>query len=158
MNPIRRAAMNALPEGDGIFLRCDRGNGLYVTNCLTRSDEKVDWEAAGFFVHSTAGLSFLTPNKQNIDSFDEWIRGKVKKPELAATVQNAIFSEMLADDIALLINGIKRLELHGNIEEYEKRVRQRAAVCLRKRRGGGTLKTCAMLVDLMKEGMGEDEN
>ena len=61
-------------------------------------------------------------------------------------------------DFALWIEGIKRLEMNADAAGYEKLVRQRAAVCLREKRGGGTIVSCALMADYLNEGGIDDED
>ncbi len=152
MNPIRKAAETCLPDAKGIFLRCDRGDGLYVTNAPSRTRDPIDWEAAGFHAQGNGRITFLVPDERWIKPFCEWLRTQVRAPFLARAVENACFGEVDAEDLWLWMEGIKRLELHGDADMYEKLIRKRAAVCLRERSGGGTIVVCALMVDLMNEG------
>lgn len=152
MNPIRRAAAEKLSGIRGAFLRCDRGNALYVTNAPVMIDEKIDWDAAGFFAREEGKLCFLVPGEGWIGSFEEWARGQVQCARLSKAVCNASFGAVEPEDMRLFAEGIKRFEMKGDAAGYERLVRQRAAVCLRERSGGGTLVACALIVDMMTEG------
>ena len=158
MNPIRAAAQRMLDGVPGAFLRCDRGRALYVTNAGMRSAEQIDWNAAGFEEENVRGLTFLSPGSCLTKAFQTWAMESVSGEGLAAAVGNACFFEMLPEDRTLFIEGVKRLEMNGDAAGYEKLVRQRAAVCLREKRGGGTLYACALIADMMKRGGTENED
>ena len=149
--------MACLPDVRGLFLRCDRGNSLYVTNAPARTDEQIDWAKAGFSAQDEGKLTFLIPGEEWIAKLEAWLRERVEATYLAGAVRNACFGECLPEDMGLWIEGVKRLEMKGDAAGYEKLVRQRAAVCLRKKTGGGTLVVCALLADLMNEGGIRDE-
>ena len=151
-HPIRRAAEERLKDIRGAFLRCDRGNALYVTNVLVRTDEEIDWKACGFEAQVRGKMTYLVPDDSQIDAFERWAHEQCNAPYLMRSVANAVFS-MEAEDTDLWVRGIKCLEMRGNAAEYEKAVRQRAAVCLRQRRGGGTLALCALIADMMRESL-----
>ena len=150
VNPIRRAAEERLKDIRGAFLRCDRGNGLYVTNVLVRSDEEIDWKACGFDAQIRGKMTYLVPDGSWAEAFESWARERCDNPYLMRSVRNAVFSTE-SEDMDLWMRGIKCLEMRGNAAEYEKSVRQRAAVCLRTKRGGGTLTLCALIADMMRE-------
>lgn len=152
MNPIRRAAAEKLSGIRGAFLRCDRGNALYVTNAPVMIDEKIDWDTAGFFAREEGKLCFLVPGEGWIEPFEAWARAQVQCARLSGAICNAGFEQTDKEDMRLFIDGIKRLEMKGDAAGYERLVRQRAAVCLRERSGGGTLVACALIVDMMTEG------
>ena len=158
MTPVRYAAEECLRGIRGAFLRCDRGDRLYVTNAQIKMREAIDWRKAGFHAENVGNLTFLTPDKGWIGRFAEWIGQEVREKRFSDTVRNACFGETDEEDMKLWIDGMKRLEMKGDAAGYEKLVRQRAAVCLRERRGGGTLPACALIVDLMNEGGFEDED
>lgn len=158
MTPMRRAALDCLAGERGVFLRCDRGDSLYVTNAPSRMEKSVDWAQAGFAARIDGGLAFLIPEGGWIARFNGWAQARVQEKRLSGAIGNAAFSEADGEDILLWIEGIKRLELRGNAAEYEKMVRRRAAVCLREKRGGGTLVSCALIVDMMNEGGIRDED
>lgn len=157
MTPVREAALELLGGVKGVFLRCDRGDALYVTNEPMRTEQKIDWEAAGFRVREERGLAFLLPDDCWADRIYEWASERVGMSPSEESIARASFGNTEEDDRQLFIEGIKRLEMKGSAEEYGKLVRQRAAVCLRKKQGGGTLPVCALLVQMMRGGW-KDEN
>jgi len=158
MTPLRAAVLSLLPGAKGIFLRCDRGNALYVTNAPARTDEKTDWAGSGFEHRTEGKLIFLTPQAEWIDRIEQWLENRTDAQRLRKAVGHADFQEISREDLSLFIEGVKRLEMRGDAEEYEKRVRQRAAVCLREKRGGGTLRACALIADFLREGGNRNED
>lgn len=157
MTPVREAALELLDGVKGAFLRCDRGNALYVTNAPMRTEQKIDWKAAGFRVREERGLAFLSPDDQWTDRIYEWALEHVRMSLSEESIARASFGNTEEDDRRLFTEGIKRLEMKGSAEEYDRLVRQRAAVCLRKKQGGGTLPVCALMVQMMRGGW-KDEN
>ena len=158
MTPMRKAAWERLPDARGVFLRCDRGEALYVTNAPARAAAQIDWAAAGFDARDKGKLTFLWPKKRWIPLFADWAAERTRCKGLTDALRNACFGETDEEDMRLWIEGVKRLERRGDAREYEKMVRQRAAVCLRKRQGGGTLAACALIVEMMNEGGMKDED
>ena len=77
MTPVREAALELLDGVKGVFLRCDRGDALYVTNEPMRTEQKIDWEAAGFRVREERGLAFLLPDDCWADRIYEWASERV---------------------------------------------------------------------------------
>lgn len=152
MTPVRRATAALLSEACGVFLRCDRGKALYVTNAPLRMNKEIDWEAAGFHAIRKRGLDFLTPNDGWMDEMYDWAGRQIKESETSKRIARASFGTLEEADRALFIEGIKRLERNGDAEEYDQMVRQRAAVCLREKKGGGALPVCARLLEMMRGG------
>lgn len=152
MNPVRAAAQARLEQMKGAFLRCDRGTALYVTNAPVRSEQEIDWAEAGFNARTEGKLTFLTPGLCWLEPFGRWVQAKAGEPHLSSAVSNACFGDAEEADVRLWIEGIKRMELKNPAQEYEKMVRQRAAVCLREKRGGATLPVCGLIVDFLNEG------
>ncbi len=150
MNPLRLAAQQLLNDVQGAFLRCDRGAALYITNAAVRSEKKIDWAAADFEAHMKGKMTLLIPKDEWMVPFEEWLRPQVKCGYLSDAAANADFGMIEDADRALWIEGIKQLEMPSGID-YEKAVRQRAAVCLRTKRGGGTIRTCALIADRIRE-------
>lgn len=158
MNPVRQAALALLPEVRGVFLRCDRGNSLYVTNAPALTDEKIDFESAGFIRKGEKGLIFLTPGEEWAERIKTWLETRVPVQSLSCSMGGPAFGSIRDEDMLLLIEGIKALEMYDNARDYEKKVRQRAAVCLREKQGGGTLRVCALMVDYLNGGGNTDED
>ena len=149
LNPVRRAAQQALNGCAGAFVRCDRGEGLYVTNAPQRTGNALalceGLQRAGFMVEEQGGLWRLTPREGLVRALTAWLEGEEQSLYLPAWQDRA---EQLAD-WALLWEGIKRLEMPGDraaLVGYEKKLRQRAALCLRTGAGGGMLPLCGQLL------------
>lgn len=158
MTPLREAVLSVLPDAKGIFLRCDRGESLYVTNAPMRTDEAIDWASADVHPVSRGSLVFLTPDPCWTGRLQKWLQPRIRTGRLSGAVASADFHQILEEDMALLTEGVKRLEMKSDPVEYNKMVRRRAAVCLREKRGGGTLVCCAMIADFMNEGGNTDED
>ena len=150
MNPMRSAAQQRLEEIKGAFLRCDRGEALYITNAAVRSEKVIDWAAAGFDARMQGKMTFLVPKDEWMQSFAEWLCPQVKDAYLQKNLANADFGLVEEADRRLWVEGIKQLEMRTNTD-YEKAVRQRAAVCLRTKSGGGTIRVCALIADALRE-------
>jgi len=123
-HPIRLAAPRA---------RVDRGGALYL------SGEPLP----GFAAEKRGALYALTPGAALIGAFAAWARPEAERDGLCAKLMRLSGSE--ADDLPLLLAGIKLLDLSASdsaVKAYEKRVRQRAAVCQRLKSGGGFLWLC----------------
>lgn len=157
MTPVRKEALRLLEGIKGAFLRCDRGDALYVTNAPQRTDVKIDWEAAGFHVREERGLAFLTPDDRWISCLYDWAAGQGEMSSAAEHIARASSGIVEEEDRLLMMECIKRLEMKGEAEECDRMVRQRAAVCLRKKQGGGTLPVCALLVDMMRGGWKDED-
>lgn len=158
MTLIRRAALSCLPEVRGIFLRCDRGRALYVTNAPALTDKAIDWAAAGFSARGDGKLIFLMPEENWIHAIGLWLTDRTVFQRLRSALMNADFGEVLEEDMALFVEGVKLLDMGGDADAYEKRVRQRAAVCLREKRGGGAITVCGLIADFLNEGGKTDED
>jgi hypothetical protein len=133
-HPIRLAAPRA---------RVDRGGALYL------STEPLP----GFLAEARGARFALTPDEALIAAFGEWILPKAEEDHLTKSLMKL---ENQTPDIGLLVEGIKLLDLHapkGAVHAYEKKVRQRAAVCLREACGGGLLWLCAACVSVAGEGL-----
>ncbi len=152
ITPMRQAAQAALPEMRGIFLRCDRGEALYVTNAPQRMAAAIDWESVGFHARVERGLCFLTPRDEWIERFCAW--AQTAQDEEAERLSRAAQDEDIhQEDRALWLAGVKLLEMGADgmhLMLYEKRARQRAAVCMREKRGGGALRAAALCIAMMK--------
>jgi len=150
MNPLREAAQRQLTGIKGAFLRCDRGEALYITNAALRSQREIDWAEAGFEACMKGRMTFLVPKDEAAAAFEAWLYPRVAKRFLYEHVSNADFGLVEEADRRLWIEGVKQLEMRTKLD-YEKAVRQRAAVCLRQRVGGGTIRVCALIADALRE-------
>ena len=123
-HPIRLAAPRA---------RVDRGGALYL------SEEPLP----GFIAEKRGALYALTPEEALIGAFADWIRSKVERDGTCVSLMRLTGGD--AEDIPLLLAGVKLMDVappDSAVRAYEKRVRQRAAVCQRQRSGGGLLWLC----------------
>jgi len=146
---MRESASAILPQR--AFLRRDRGNALYISNA-PRFDSKADWSMrcaeAGFYAKEENGLLRLWPS-------ESWLKRLVSQFEvppdfLCSTLER--FKDLPADEASLTLFalGIRRLDGDNSIVDYEKRLRQQAAVSLRTK-GGGGLYACGLLNHIIKE-------
>ena len=140
---LRRAAADALPER--AFLRRDRGDALYVTNALRLAPD-APWaerlDRAGFLVQAEDGLLRLWPGDVWMDAL---IRQYPSPPDfLCASLVR--FAALPADEesVRLFAMGLRALEGEADLP-FERRLRSRAAVCLRTG-GGDGLYACGLLV------------
>ena len=131
------------------FLRCDRGGGLYVTNAPLAGAQLAALEEAGFRAEPMGSLWRLFPGEALTREIDAWLSQEGDPLRLPA------LSGVREADCALLCEGLKRLELPADeaaLARYEKRLRQRAAECMRTRQGGGLLSLCGrLLLKIRKE-------
>lgn len=123
-HPIRLAAPRA---------RVDRGGALYL------SEEPLP----GFQAENRSAFYALTPEDTLIGAFAVWARPKVERDATCVLLRRLLGGE--AEDLPLFLAGVKLMDLSAPdaaIQSYEKRVRQRAAACLRLKSGGGLLWLC----------------
>ena len=123
-HPIRLAAPRA---------RVDRGSALYLS----------EGPLPGFSAEKRGALYALTPKEALIGAFTDWIRPKVERDGACVSLMRLTGGE--AEDLPLLLAGVKLMDVappDSAVRAYEKRVRQRAAVCQRQRSGGGLLWLC----------------
>lgn len=147
ITPLRSAAQAIFMPERGESLHCDRGNALYVV----RSERRIDWEQAGFLERREGIFTYLIPCVSWLPVFCAW--AQVNRLDHADALQTASFGEIEEEDLLLWIQGIKLVELGASEREtylYERRARQRAAVCLRQRHGGGTLSAAALCIGLLR--------
>ena len=134
-HPIRKAAPRA---------RVDRGGALYLSEV----------PMPGFTAEARGARFALTPDTPLIEAFSEWMRPKIEGDALTMSLMRLEFQT--TDDVGLLVEGIKLLDIsapEGAVHVYEKKVRQRAAVCLRAKSGGGLLWLCAACIHLARKGL-----
>ena len=150
---LREAARAALPPG--AFLRRDRGEALFVTDA-PRIAGDVGWRTAladaGFWVRERGDLARLTPGPEWLARLeaeypappDAFCRGFVRFAGRAVEPKS----------LALFALGARLLDGGADDGRFERRLRQRAAECLRMNpstpRGGG-LYACALLNHKIKE-------
>lgn len=129
------------------FVRCDRGGGLYVTNAPLREEDVRTLNEAGFLAERMENTWRLSPGGAAVRLVREWLSPEQDPLRLPA------LEEVLPEDTALFIEGLKRLELPADdaaLSEYEKRLRRRAAECMRTHRGGGLLTECGRLLLIIR--------
>ena len=149
---LRRAATELLSEG--AFLHRDRDGALYVTDA-PRREPKADWPrrfaGAGFACRAEKGLVALTPGAA-------WLlrlEAEYPQPPDFFSASLIRFAGLCADDegLALFACGVRALE--GEANDFERRLRQRAAVALRSGSDrmtiGGGLYACALIRFLIEE-------
>ena len=152
-NPLRARAEARLCAGRAAFLRCDRGRGLYITDARLDEPLRAALEEDGLCAQRAGNLWRLTPGERALPALEDWLFGEADPLRLPG------FDEALEEDWALLSEGLKRQELNGDsaaLAEYEKRLRRRAAECLRTRRGGGLLVLCGRLLGRIEREKGEN--
>lgn len=149
---LRNAARVALPEG--AFLRRDRGEALFVTDA-PRIAASVPWQdalaEAGFLIEERGGLAFLTPGPGWLGGLeaeyhaplDEFCRGFIRFAG----------RKIEPESLALFALGARILDGGADEGRFDRRLRQRAAVCMRDKSTscGGGLYACALLDYLIKE-------
>lgn len=144
---VRGAARALLPEG--AFLRRDRGEALFVTDA-PRFGGSVDWAGAGFLCRA-GHLARLTPGP-------EWLyrlEGSCPEPPDALSTSFQRFSgDIDVEALSLFAEGMKALDGGTWDAKYDRRLRQRAAVCLRERLPGGGLYACALVRYLIEKERG----
>jgi hypothetical protein len=134
-HPVRLAAGRA---------RVDRGDALYLA----------DAPAEGFLCERRGDFYALTPGDKLIAAFCEWVRPWAIGDPLARSLTGLTGVEDA--DRRLLIEGIKRIDLGAGgaaLCAYERRVRQRAALCMRTKRGGELLSDCAACLAIARQGL-----
>lgn len=131
------------------FLRCDRAGGLYVTNAPLTEAQLLTLENAGFHAEPAGSLWRLFPGEAIVREAEAWLAREDDPLRLPA------LSGVLDEDMAILCEGLKRLELPADeaaLARYERRLRQRAAECMRTRQSGGLLSLCGrLLLKIRKE-------
>lgn len=144
---LRRAARAALPEG--AFLRRDRGEGLFVTDAALRRPG-LDWraalEAAGFEARRLEnGLIALRPGAAWPEAL---AAAHPDPPDFLCRTLKRFDGPPEPESLALFAAGVKVLDGGPDAAAWERRLRQRAAVCLR-RGGGGGLYACGLVLALI---------
>ena len=99
-------------------------------------------------VEAAGGLLRLTPAACWVADFAAWAAEQTTPGELTRQLEKTRARPVCAEEMACWLGGMKRLELGGG-GEYERAVRQTAAVALR-RQCGGLLYACGLCLDLMK--------
>ena len=151
-----RERLEGLLNGTGAFLRCDRGSALYATNLPARCDHWREiaqaMRAAGFLIEERGALLAVAPDGAWRTRFEQWAAEQSCESELTRLFRQSAARSVCDEETGAWLDGIKRLELHQGLGDYEKTVRQAAAVALRKR-CGGALYACGLCLDMLKEGI-----
>lgn len=154
MNPIRETVERML-SGSGAFLRCDRGQALYVSNVPVKDK---DWpalaeslESGGILCRSERQMLFMTPSLRWREPYTDWLMKQTEADELTRLLMRTQGASVCPEETACWIEGIKRLELPSerSIDDYERLVRQTAAVALRKK-CGGLMTVCGLCLNLLR--------
>lgn len=145
---IRIACTECLPER--AFLRRDRKNALFITNA-PRIAPEIRWSdrlnAAGFIVREENGLLRLWPDAQWILMLEEMYPIPPDYLSKALLRFRNLAPEFSA--IELFAQGLRQLD-GDSPTDYERQVRQSAAIALRTGIGGG-LYGCALINDLIRK-------
>lgn len=151
-----RERLESLLSGTGAFLRCDRGGALYVTNLPARCDRWHElaqaMRAADFLIEERGALLAVAPDGAWRTQFEQWAAEQSCESELTRLFRQSGARSVCDEETDAWLEGIKRLELHQGLGDYEKTVRQAAAVALRKR-CGGALYACGLCLDMLREGI-----
>lgn len=151
-----REHLEGLLSGTGAFLRCDRGGALYVTNLPTRCDRWREigetMRAADFLIEERGALLAVVPDGAWRTRFEQWAAAQCSESELTRLFRQSAAQSVCDEETDAWIEGVKRLDLHQGLGDYEKTVRQAAAVALRKR-CGGALYACGLCLDMLREGI-----
>ena len=147
---LRRAARAALPEG--AFLRRDRDEALFVTDAPRRAPD-IDWPArfaeAGFLCTMDGGLAHLSPGPKWLAALEA---AHPEPPDFfSASLRRFAGMEPGAEQLRLFAEGAKALETGAGTEAFDRRLRQRAAECLRNGIDGGGLYACALIRTIIEE-------
>ena len=148
---LRAAAAAQLPPR--AFLRRDRGEALFVTNA-PRLRPETDWaealSAAGFVCEVKDGLLYLIPGSAWLARLEA--ECPAPPDALCASLLRFRGLSPEPESLRLFALGARALEIPAEGPRYDRRLRQRAAECLRLNathphdppRGGG-LYACALL-------------
>ena len=148
---LRTAATAALPAG--AFLRRDRGDALFITNA-PRLEPLTDWSiplaGAGFHCTGTDGLLRLWPAEDWLTRLED--ASPDPPDDLCRTLFRFRSLPPDGESLKLFARGLRCLDGGEGAAGFDRRLRQRAAVCLRMNalnpddppRGGG-LYACALL-------------
>lgn len=141
-----------LPER--AFLRRDRGDALFVTNAPAFSDASALTERlcrAGWRVQTRGGLLAISPGADMADQFE---RARPEPPDfLTRSLKRLRGLPVCGEALAVFAEGLRRAE-HGGAEDYDRRVRQLAALCLRRSCGGAY--ACAVILYDLNHSLGKE--
>lgn len=139
---LREILRPLLPER--AFLRRARGDATFITNAARWTDAVPDFEASGFRSIEQNGLLLLSPGAAFLTAFE-----RESRPSGFLSRSLVRFRGMPPCEEALntFAVGIRLLESADDNERnlFDRRVRNLAAVCLRKNLGGAY--ACALLLE-----------
>lgn len=152
---LREAARSALPAG--AFLRRDRGEALFATDA-PRLRPDADWPEAlartGFACELRDGLALISPGPKWLAALERaW---PAAPDDLCRSLARFAGLEPDGESLRLFALGARQLDGEGESARFERRLRQRAAECLRlnahsnQTRGGG-LYACALMNHIIRE-------
>lgn len=152
---LRRAARAALPES--AFLRRDRGSALFVSDA-PRQCPHGDWRErlarVGIDLQERDGLAHLSPGFTWLTRLE----AEYPAPPDVFCEGFARFAGLPPDteSLALFALGVRVLDGAPDNGRFERRLRQRAAQCLRRNRihnekSGGGLYACALVKTMIEE-------
>jgi len=155
-HPVRLAVYNLIRD-DSTFIKVDRGLALYIAGGFTARPIDITIENlinAWFRVRQDGGHLFITPLPRWVSLFVEQLRPPGPSRRDPAT--HSLLEDMSrfqekpvgeANDYPLWIRGLKLLELEaaeGQLEAYDRAIREAAALAQRSQEGGGALYACAI--------------
>lgn len=142
----------ALPER--AFLRRDRANALFVTNAPAFADADALTQRltrAGWRVQNRGRLLAVSPGADMLCAFE---RARPAPPDFLSRSLARLRDRPVCDEaLDGFAEGLRRAE-HGGAEDYARRVRQLAALCLR--RGCGGAYACATLLYDLEHSPGKE--
>ena len=145
---LRKAARSALPPG--AFLRRDRGDALFITDA-PRHRPQQDWEqvlsGAGFDCALNHGLLQLYPSACWLEALSA--RFPAPPDVFCASALRFAARPIEPESLRLFALGVRILDGESGAEAYDRRLRNRMAVCLRSG-GGGGLYACALIKYLIE--------
>ena len=129
------------------FLRRARSAELFVTDaprrCADPNALDAALRAAVWVVLPSDGLLFLSPDPEKLRALEAVCQAQGPLAERFRRFQGL---EIDREGTELIVEGLKLLWADGDASGWEKRVRQRAALCLRRKTGGGGLYLCAAIL------------
>ena len=122
-------------------LKCDRGDALFITDCLTADDRL---RAAGFVSVREKAMTRIYPGLALVETARTWMKPD-KSDYFFKQLAQLDGCFVRAEELTLLTKALKAGEPGGStVPDFEKKLRQAAAVCLRLG-GGGALSVCYAL-------------
>ena len=152
MNPIRAQAVSACAPY-GLKVMIDRLDGLFAVD-VSRRPEYVPavtdaLESLHLRCAARGKMLIVTPDLSWREPFEKWITARIEPGALSADFSRFTEKGATGHELACWIRGLKRLSLNDE-GDYERDVRQTAAVALRED-GGGLLRACALTLDGIRQ-------